>query len=119
MVDFLINIKSTVVKFVVENFFIFGSVPEDKRFVGGWEKHDFIGVNAESSDGFLMFSEFLFKVPRFPVPKPDQSILMSHGHNMIIDSFKTVDDTLGLFSLLSWLECVLINGNELTIKSTS
>lgn len=102
-VNFLINENDTVVKFVVEYFFVFGSVPEDEAVVGGGEEHDLVGVDAEASDGFFVFPELFFEIPGLPVPEPDQSILMSHGNNMFIDSFKTVDDAFGLFGLFGSL----------------
>jgi hypothetical protein len=108
----------TIVEFVVEDFFVFDSVPKNKTVVSGWEEHYLIGVNAEPSYGLFVFSKLFFEVPWLPVPKPDQSILVTHGNNMIINSLKTVDDTFGFFCLLSWLESVFINGYELAIKAT-
>ena len=57
------NKSGTIVEFVVENFFVFLCVPENEAIVGCRKEHDLIGVDTESSDRFLMLSEFLFKVP--------------------------------------------------------
>ena len=66
-----------------------------------------------------MFSKLFFEVPRLPVPKPDEPIVMPHSNNMIVDSLETVDGTFRLFGLLGRLQVVFINGDELTVESST
>lgn len=66
-----------------------------------------------------MFSDLSFEIPRFPVPKSNEASLKSNSDNILIDFLYAINDSFWLFSLLSGLEIVLVNGYEFTIKSTT